>query len=146
MTSDWRISTFWLILTLVVVVGGLMIQWNKLKRSHYVQPFGATGLINHLYPHRYPFILLGEVYSITVKWLQPSFGAAVILQLIQIRLDSQLFVSVTVIAWNPTAEESVPPELFDICRINLLFFRHVFTCYCLKLFLIHTNQCNNTKK
>ena len=28
--------------------------------AHYVQPLGATGLINHLYPHRYPFILLGE--------------------------------------------------------------------------------------
>ena len=31
--------------------------------AHYVQPFGATGLIKHnyhLYTHRYPFILLGE--------------------------------------------------------------------------------------
>ena len=28
--------------------------------AHYVQPFDATGLISHLYPHRYPFILLGE--------------------------------------------------------------------------------------
>ena len=29
-------------------------------QPHYVQPFGATGLINNLYPHRYRFILLGE--------------------------------------------------------------------------------------
>ena len=41
--------------------------------AHYVQPFGTRGLIkhnNHLYPHRYPFILLGEEKcSITVKCL-----------------------------------------------------------------------------
>ena len=37
--------------------------------AQYVQPLGATGLINHLYPHRYPFILLGWREAITVKCL-----------------------------------------------------------------------------
>ena len=78
--------------------------------------------------------MCSNMFFVVWIWL-PSFRAAVILQLIQIRLDSQLFVSVTVIAWDPTAvgriRSSGFTELFDICRITLLSFSDMFfACYC----------------
>ena len=59
-----------------------------------------------------------------------AFGVCFGLIVIQIRLDSQLLVSVMVIAWNPTAVGRICSsrftEFFDICRITLLSFEYVF--------------------
>ena len=92
-----------------------------------------------------PFSLCLRLFWVFFKWLELwlksfcyfikyhrnfSIAFGVCFGLVQIRLDSQLFVSVTVIAWNPTAvgriRSSRFTKFFDICLMTLLSFGHVF--------------------